>query len=69
MHDACLASFCSGEACCVQVPEWKETSIPEGHLPVPSSPVLQQISGVDGVCSTHHRAGGSAITEERWCHH
>lgn len=55
-----------GEACCVQVSDWKAASVPAGQLLLPPAPLLQQIPGTDGVCSADHRAGGSAVMRKQW---
>lgn len=55
--------FCSGEAHRVSVSEGEEAAVSGGRLRLPSAALLPQVSGADGVCSAHHWARGSAMTE------
>ncbi|XDV44006.1 hypothetical protein PO909_012371 [Leuciscus waleckii] len=52
-----------GEAHRVSVPEGEEAAVSGGRLRVPSASLLPQVSGADGVRSTHHGSRGSAVTE------
>lgn len=54
----------SGEAYSVSVSEGEEVAVSGGRLRLSSASVLPQISGADGVCTTHHWTGGNPVTED-----